>query len=154
MKSLHQSVTSVLTSNGIRFSESEDNYGIRFGISAHNGNWQAFSHFQEDGRRIAFTSVCPIHAPDHRKTAICELLNRINDTIFMGRFAMDVEDGEIRYQVSAAFPESYISDETLNLMFHINLQTFDTYLPALIAVIYGHNEPALAFLETQKAEIE
>jgi hypothetical protein len=152
MKSLSQIVQSVMASNGIRYSSSDTNNAIQFGISAQNGNWQSYVHMQEETRKITFTSVCPIHTPDSRKTAICELLNRINETLFWGRFCMDVEDGEIRFQVSAAFPGSYVVDETINCMLQVNLQTFDTYMPALIAVIYGHNEPSLAFLEVQQAE--
>lgn len=152
MKTLFQSVTSVLSSNGIRYSVNDEQNFIRLGISGRNGNWQVAIHIQEETRRICFTSSCPIFTPDARQTAMCELLNRINDSIFMGKFSMDVEDGEIRYSTSAAFPESYLGDETLSCMFHTNIITFDTYLPALIAVIYRHNEPALAFLEVQEVE--
>jgi hypothetical protein len=152
MKSLFESVTSVLTLNGIKYDINDEQNRIRFGISARNGNWQVVINIDEETRKLSFSSVCPIHTPDSRQTAMCELLNRMNDSIFMGRFSMDVEDGEIRFQTSAAFPESYLGDETVNWMFQSNVTTFDTYLPALIAVIYRHNEPALAFLETQQVE--
>lgn len=152
MKTLSESVRAVLASNGMRYTVNDENTVFRFGVSAKNGNWQVFITQQEESRKLAIASVCPIHTPDARKAAMCELLNRINDNIFIGRFSMDVEDGEIRFQTSAAFPGSYLGDETIDCMFHTNLMTFDTYLPALIAVIYGHNEPALAFLETQQAE--
>lgn len=150
MKTLFETVTTVLTSNGINFSTNDEQTVIRFGIGAKNGNWQVFINVQEESRKLSISSVCPIHTPDSRQTAMCELLNRMNDSIFMGRFSMDVEDGEIRFQTAAVFPESYLGDETVNCMFYTNINTFDTYMPAMIAVIYRHNEPALAFLETQE----
>lgn len=152
MKTLFQTVASVLSSNGIRYSVNDEQTSFLLGICAKNGNWQVVINIHEATRRISVTSICPIFTPDARQSAMCELLNRINDNIFLGKFSMDVEDGEIRYSTSAAFPESYVSDETLSCMFHTNISTFDTYLPALIAVIYRHNEPALAFLEIQEVE--
>jgi hypothetical protein len=151
MKTLFESVASVLTSNEIKYEVNDEHDRIRFGIGAKNGNWQVYINMDEETRRLTIASACPIHAPNARKSAMCELLNRMNDNIFMGRFSMDVESGEIRYSTAAAFPESYLGDETVNCMFHTNVTTFDTY-PALIAVIYRHNEPALAFLEIQQVE--
>jgi len=153
MKSLTRSISSVLASNEIRYQEGGSSNTLRFGISAEHGNWQVFISLNEEARKVSFVSICPIHAPRQKHTAIYELLNRINDVIFMGCYSMDPEDGEIKFGVSAAFPETQPADETLNCMLHVNLQTFDKYLPALISVIYGHNEPALAFLEAHPSEI-
>lgn len=152
MKTLFQSITSVFSTNGIRYSANDEQTSIRLGISAKNGNWQVYVNIHEEARKISIASICPIFTPDTRQSAMCELLNRMNDNIFLGKFSMDVEDGEIRYSTAAVFPESFLGNETLNCMFHTNISTFDTYLPALIAVIYRHNEPALAFLETQEVE--
>ena len=150
MKSLIETITSVLTSNGLHFNTNKDQNRIQLGIAGKNGNWQVVINLNEESRRMSITSVCPIHAQDSRQSAVCELLNRINDSLFMGRFSLDLEDGQIRSQISMAFPDSYLGDETVNMMFHLNVSTFDSYMPAIIAVLYGFNEPALAFLEIQQ----
>jgi len=152
MKTLFETTTSVLSSNGIRFTVNDEQTSIRFGIEAKNGNWEVSIRIDEESRRLIISSVCPIHTSDTRQSAMCELLNRMNNSIFMGRFSMDVEDGEVIFQTTAAFPESYVGEDTISCMFHTNVVTFDTYLPAIIAVIYQFNEPALAFLEVQPAE--
>ncbi len=149
MKTLFEITTSVLTSEGMHFSVNDEQTAIYLGIGTKNGNWKVNINFDETTRRFAVTSACPINTPDARQTAMCELLNRMNNSVFMGRFSMDVEDGQVVYQTSAAFPESYISEDTVSCMLHTNISTFDIYLPAIIAIIYQFNEPALAFLEVQ-----
>lgn len=150
MKSLIETITSVLTSNGINYRVNEDQNRIQLGMGGKNGNWQVVVNLNEETRQLSFVSICPINTPDSRQSAICELLNRINDNIFIGKFTMDVEDGQILCKTSSAYPESYLGDETVNMMFHLNVSTFDSYMPAIIAVLYGFNEPALAFLEIQQ----
>ena len=151
MKTLLETTQSVLANAGIRCNVNDEQNRIYFSIGAKNGNWSIYVNLDEDLRKFCIISVCPIRVSDGQKSAICELINRINNRIFLGKFCLDNDEGEITLQNCAAFPESYVGDETIDVMFRTNIQAFDEYLPALIAVIYRHNEPALAFLEVESA---
>ena len=149
MEALQTMVAAHLKERGFHYSFNEQRSVFDFGIAGDKGNWKVYIVANEERRLIQIISICPINAPREKYQAMCELLNRINDNILMGKFSMDFEDGQVRQSTATIYVETELSQATLNHLLQTNLSSFDEYLPAMIGVIYGHNQPLLAFLETQ-----
>jgi hypothetical protein len=151
MEALQTIVSKHLSKRDFRFSYSPERELFDFGIAGNNGNWKVFIKVDEERRLLQLISVCPINVPNRQFMQMCELMNRINDCVLLGKFSMDFEDGQVSLITSTIYVQTELSDETLYHLLQTNINTFDEYLPAIIAVIYNHNQPLLAFLEVQNA---
>lgn len=98
-------------------------------------------HDSEDWQRVLALTIYPARAPEGRRTAMAEAINRLNQSLVFGNFEMDPEDGEIRFRTTVEAP-SAMSDTMFDRVFHSNLSTADRYFPALMAVAYGNVMPA------------
>jgi hypothetical protein len=151
METLQTIVSKHLSERDFRFNFNPDKELFDFCISGNNGNWKVFIKADEERRLLQIVSVCPINSTNRQMAQMCELINRINDCVLLGKFSMDFEDGQVSLKTSSIYVGTELSDETLYHLLQTNINTFDEYLPAIIAVIYNHNQPLLAFLEVQNA---
>lgn len=98
-------------------------------------------HDSEDWQRVMTLTFYPMRAPEARRTAMAEAINRINQSLVFGNFEMDPEDGEIRFRTTVEAP-SAMDYKMFDRVFHSNLSAADRYFPALMAVAYGNAVPA------------
>jgi hypothetical protein len=98
-------------------------------------------HDGEDWQRVMTLTFYPARAPEARRAATAEAINRINQRLVFGNFEMDPEDGEIRFRTTVEAP-STMDDTLFDRVFHSNLSAADRYFPALMAVAYGNSAPA------------
>lgn len=152
METLHTMVTAHLKEREFNFTYHNERSVFEFGVAGENGNWKVFVGIQEEKRIIQIISICLINTPLSQQLQMCELLNRINYNIILGKFSMDFNDGEVSYQTAGIYSDVELSEQCLYHLIQTNFRSFDEYLPAIIAVDYRHNEPLLAFLETQQNE--
>ena len=54
---------------------------------------------------------------------------------------MDVDDGELRFQVSRVLTEDVLDDVVIDRLMGLTMAMLDTYLPAVLSVIYGNELP-------------
>jgi len=151
METLQTVVAAHLKERGFRYSFNAERSVFDFGVAGDKGNWKVYIVAEEERRLVQIISICPINAPRDKYQPMCELLNRINDNILFGKFCMDFEDGQVRLVTASIYVDTELSSATLYHLLQTNLDCFDEYLPAIIGVIYGHNQPLLAFLETKRA---
>jgi hypothetical protein len=62
----------------------------------------------------------------------------------IGNFEMDYNDGEIRYKSSIDFEAAELNPALVKNAIYPAVHTMDFYLPGLLSVMYGHQEPAEA----------
>lgn len=151
MKKIQTTVADHLQSREFNFNFNSERSFFDFGVEGNNGNWKVFIIADEQRRLLQIISVCPIRTPRQQQQSMCELLTRMNEDILLGKFSMDFENGEITFKTSNIYCESEISDISVFHLLQSNFNSFDEYLPAMIAVIYRHNQPLLAFIETQQS---
>jgi hypothetical protein len=98
-------------------------------------------HDGDDWQRVMALTFFPARAPEARRSAMAEAINRINLNLVFGNFEMDPEDGEIRFRTTVEAPTA-MDDTLFDCVFHSNLSAADRYFPALMAVAYGNAVPA------------
>lgn len=99
------------------------------------------SRIDTDENVFQFYSYSPVRVPAGAFVAITETVNRINCRLRVGRFELDCDDGELRYQVGQILPNGSLDDDTIEGVIATTIAMLNIYLPAFICVIYGNELP-------------
>ena len=95
----------------------------------------------EEGRTLQSFAYPAIKVPEGCRPAIAVAVARANYGLKLGNFELDMNDGELRYQMALPFEGELPCDKVLDRVVYIGLHMLNRYMPAFMSVIYG-NEPA------------
>lgn len=144
-------VTSALDQHELHYHLDQDNSMLSGSLRGDNGSWRFLVEMIErNGERgLIMVSFVPVNVPANRRSAVAELLNRINFSKAMAFFAMDMSDGEIVCKSGFDLVDAEMTTEMFDGTFLLNSQTLDHYLPAIMQVCFGQAtaEAALAALD-------
>lgn len=60
----------------------------------------------------------------------------------VGKFEMDYDAGEWYFQASQVLTDDGLEDRVIDRLMGVTMTMLDTYLPAVLSVIYGNELPA------------
>jgi hypothetical protein len=83
----------------------------------------------------------PVRIPEGCRPTIAEAVARANDGLRLGKFELDLDDGELRFQVSEILIGELVGEEVIDRMIRTTLNMLDMYLPAFLSVIYANELP-------------
>ncbi|MEM6365423.1 MAG: YbjN domain-containing protein [Planctomycetota bacterium] len=82
--------------------------------------------------------------PENARVLISQAITRANYGLKLGKFEMDLDDGELRYQSALPLGETFPDDEMLDHVLYVGGAMVDRYLPAFLSIIYGNEDVKLA----------
>ncbi len=86
---------------------------------------------------------CPsVRIPEGARPAIAETVARANHKLMVGKFEMDYDAGEWYFQASQVLTDDGLEDRVIDRLMGVTMTMLDTYLPAVLSVIYGNELPA------------
>ena len=147
MRSIMKAVVAFLLTKGIKFRENEDGTAIFIYFGGKTGNFLGLIHTDEDDRALEFVTPCPIKVPKKRRTAVAELVVRINWVQRLGHFDLDMRDGEVRFRTGVMLGASEIGDDLIKHVVFANMCSMDLFFPVIAAVATGHVEPEQAMAQ-------
>ncbi len=147
---MFQTVINFFTQDDWSFTRIQGEQGLRLGFQGDNGTWNCYAQTREDLEQFVFYSICPIHAPESRRSAAAEFITRANYNLIVGNFEMDFTDGEIRYKTSIDINPNQLIADTLKRLVYANVMTMDEYLPGIIAVIEQDVSPEVAIAQIEE----
>lgn len=83
----------------------------------------------------------PLRAPEGSRLGIAEAVVRANYRLGIGKFELDYDDGEMRFQLSQVLSDDAVGKEVIDRMMATAIYMLDMYLPAFLSVIYGNELP-------------
>jgi hypothetical protein len=83
----------------------------------------------------------PLPVPQGCRPAIAEAVTRANYGLHMGKFEMDFNDGELRFQTSQILTGATVGEDVIDRMIGVTMAMLDRYMPAFLSVIYGNELP-------------
>lgn len=95
----------------------------------------------DSARTIACTGVLPILVDTARRRAVAEAIVRINCGLRLGAFALDFDDGELRYRVACDIEDGELTERMVMMMLGNICASIDRYGPALMQVVFGQASP-------------
>jgi hypothetical protein len=149
--SLFTTVTNFFEKEDWSSAKIPEHTAIRLVFRGKNGQWNCYAKVNEDQRIFVFYSVCPLAAPESKRTAIAEFIARANYGMLIGNFELDFTDGEIRYKTSIDVQGDFLSFELIKQLVYANVTMMDEYLPGIMSVIHSDvlPEDAIAQIEGQ-----
>lgn len=95
----------------------------------------------DDWQRIVVYSFYAVRAPENRRAAILDAINRINFRLVFGNIEMDGQDGELRIR-TVVESDGEIPEPMMERALHSNLNTANRNFAPLMAVAFGNADPA------------
>ena len=126
-----------------RYTSSENRDAYFFTIRLRAGSVRVMADVYEapEWQRIAVLTTFHIFVPEHRRNAIAEALIRINYTLTMGGFDMDMRDGEVRVR-TVLETDGVLGDALIDRAVRRGLDLADQYQAPLLAIAFGNASPA------------
>ncbi len=75
--------------------------------------------------------------PEGCRTATTETNARANYGLRLGKFELHLDDDEVRFQVSEILVDDALGQAVIDRMIGTTVNMLETYLPALVSVIYA-----------------
>ncbi|MGB2614895.1 MAG: YbjN domain-containing protein [Phycisphaerae bacterium] len=147
--SLLETVKTFLEKEGIRFHQTDGQPQLHFGFAGRNGRFLSHMAVNEKARRVVVITDCPLSVPPEQRTAVTELVARINNDLALGNFDLDMDDGEIQYRTGFMLEGDDVDPGLLRHTVFANWVTTDMYFPAFAAVLYQGAHPKEAVELTQ-----
>lgn len=145
--SISSSIIAYLQERQMKFETTQSGQVIKMGISGENANWRVILVVDEERSQFQMRCISPVNAPIAKQARVAELLTRLNYAMNLGSLIMDYSDGEIALKITHICHITEYLKPTFHQLFHVSQNTFDHCPSAIMSVIYGSQEPALAALE-------
>jgi hypothetical protein len=119
---------------------------IELAFRGDNGQWRLIVHIQqsEEIRKLMFIVPHFGTITTKKRLQCLEALLAVNYRIAMGKFGIDLEDGEVRLEEAIPLTNSGIAEDQFQLVFSSILQIAAMYHSLIPRIVYGN-------LTTQKA---
>lgn len=138
-----------LREHGFSWDETSDPEVLLTPVDGVNGSWSCYVLCRQAAGRCIVYGRPDWITPEPQRSAMAELLTRVNFGLPVGNFEMDLTDGEVRFKTSVDVTGDRLSTALFEALFETNAAAMDIYLPALEAVRDGRMAPdeAVAMVE-------
>jgi hypothetical protein len=72
-------------------------------MGGNNGSFSLAIHVLEDREQLVICAIIPTNTPASKRLAMAELITRINDSVLIGHFDLDFEDGQVCFRVNTNY---------------------------------------------------
>src|SRR5579883_1397699 len=119
---------------------------VELAFHGNHGQWRLIVSLQQSDQARKLVLVAPhISAVTAKKRLEClEALMAVNYRIAMGKFGLDLDDGEVRLEESVPLANDSITFDQFQLVFRAMVQTVAMYHSLIPRIVYGN-------LSTQEA---
>src|ERR1041384_7840700 len=93
---------------------------------------------------IQVAILLPVAVPAERRSPAGELCVRLSSTLKMGRFDLNYQNGELRFNASCPYPKGELKDEVIRRVIGVSLATVEQQFLAFAATLYANALPAVA----------
>jgi hypothetical protein len=145
-----------LRKHDLRYYLSDDLPAIQFQIRESNGLFVCTLFADEEYNYVSFEVRQGLRAPKNKLAEVAEWAARANWRLYAGRFDVDMNEGDICFRTGFYLGTGRFVDSMLPPLIGASCQTFDRYLPSLLAVLYQDVSPeeAIAAVEQRASEQE
>ena len=130
-----------LTQMGLRVANIDEKQEIiELAFHGNNGQWRMILNIQQSNELRKLMLIVPhISTVTTKKRLEClEALLAVNYRIAMGKFGVDLDDGEVRLEEAVPLASGGITLEQFELVFKAMMQTVIMYQSLIPRIIYGN----------------
>jgi hypothetical protein len=146
MNAAYEKLIQHLDEHNVRYLTSTDNRSICADFSGEVGMYRIVATVDAEDSLFQVFGHSPVRVPKGSRSAVAQTLIRANYGLKVGKFEMDYDDGDLRFQVAQILPDDNLEDETIRRLLGTVIAMLNSYLPAILSVIYGNELPEDAIL--------
>ncbi len=113
---------------------------IELAFHGNHGQWRMIISLQQTSQTRKLVMMAPhISAVTRKKRLAClEALMAVNYRIAMGKFGLDLDDGEVRLEESVPLANDSVTFDQFQLVFRAMVQTVAMYHSLIPRILYGN----------------
>ncbi len=120
----------------------EGEQAVYINIGTEQANYRCYLFTDEERDLMQIFGLAPVKVPEGDRRDVAELIVRANFGLQVGKFELDMEDGEVRYHIAHIMQGLGLEDALIRRVISTTLAMLDRYMPAVLSVIYGNESPA------------
>lgn len=115
---------------------------IYFSVCGLHADYRIQFRITRDGDYFEMMGHYPLRIRDVKlRPSVAELFTRANYKMLLGKFEMDMDDGEIRFHASHLIDGGIFTADTVERVYMTGLALMDRYFPALMQHIHAGYTP-------------
>ena len=141
MNDAYEKLIQHLEAHEIRYLTSGDSQTVWADFRGAVGSYRVVAMVDAKDGLFQVFGYSPIYVPEGCKAAIAETLALANFGLKVGKFEMNYDQGEVRFQAAHILADNSLEDETIRRLMGTTMCMLNTYLPVILSVIYGNELP-------------
>lgn len=141
MNSAYDKLIQHLDEHEVRYLTGSDQRSIFADFHGDVGVYRIVATVNADDNLFQVFGQSPLRVPQGCRAAVAETVARANHGLKIGKFELDVDQGDLRYQASQLLTGDDLTGEVIQRLIGATISLLDRYLPAVLSVIYGNELP-------------
>ena len=123
---------------------------VTLSMSGKNANYRFTARITNDDDYLQVTANYPFNVREEKlRPSTAELITRANYCMPLGKFEMDMADGEVRFHITHVIGEEGLTSEMIEKHFMTAYFTTDRYFPAFMQHIHAGYTPEDAIFHAE-----
>ena len=140
MTAAYEELIHLLDEREIGYSTSDDQ-AVRTDLRGDVGTYRIVAKVETEVDLFQVFGDSPLRVPEGCRPAIAEAVARANYGLRLGKFELDLDDGELRFQLAQILTFDTVGEQVIDRMISTAINMLDMYLPAFLSVIYANELP-------------
>ncbi len=140
MTAAYEELIHLLDEREIGYSASDDQ-AIRTDLRGEVATYRVVARVEAESDLFQVFGCSPLRVPEGCRPAIAEAVARANYGLRLGKFELDLDDGELRFQMAQILTFDAVGEDVIDRMIGTAINMLDMYLPAFLSVIYANELP-------------
>jgi len=141
MYAAYEKLCEHLTNQNIGYWSRNEDLSICADFRGEVGTYRLVARVDPEDNLFQVFGYSPVRVPKGSRPAIAEAVTRANCGLKVGKFEMDFDEGELRFQASQILLDENLDDDTIRRLMGTTMAMLNTYLPAILSIIYGNELP-------------
>jgi hypothetical protein len=151
MNAAYERLREHLTGQNIGYFSREEDLSICADFRGDVGTYRLYARIDAEDGLFQVFAQSPVRIPIGARPAVAETLTRINFGLKVGKFEMQYDEGEVRFQAAQILPQDDLDGPTIHRLMGIAMSMLNVYLPAILSVVYGNEPPKDAVRHVEPA---
>lgn len=150
METAFESLVRFFETEGLKHGVDHDPDVVTAGFRGDNLSVVVYFVLDAETRILQLFAPLPTKVPEGCRPAVAEAIVRANYGMKVGKFEMDLADGELRFHAANIFPAEDFDVMVIRRLIGAVVHTLDRYFPAIMSVIYGNEAPKDAIYHVEQ----
>jgi hypothetical protein len=141
MNAAYEELIHVLDQRDVNYRSNGDNQSVCTDLRGEVGAYRIVAQVDAEAELFQVFGYSPLRVPVGSRPATAEAVARANYGLRVGKFELDIDDGDLRFQASQVLTSDSVGETVIDRLITTTMAMLDMYLPAFLSIIYGNELP-------------